>query len=210
MSILDKMRAKQPGGNTQVAPSHKSAKIIPIPRQSLPDAPGPLPATKADSKPLDPKPKAPKPKNPAPVAQEEVTASCGHLVKIKFTGEEDPKTSSRRKHHTSLPCPVCAAPIIAANREKRAAISKGIVEDKLRVNRRLPDKSRFEVEYDADNLMWSGKLILADGREFFGSTGGVFGLLPALERQLRENEAKRVTDDQIPEAAANPGPDSPR
>ena len=188
MSLLDKMRAKQPGGSTQVAPSHKPAKIIPIPRQSLPDAPGSTPAPKADSKPK-------KPKKEAPVAFEEVKASCGHPVKIKFTGEEDPKTVSRRKHYTSLPCEACAAPFRAANKAKREAIAKCFV-DARKSTQRLPDGAHFDLKFHAPTKTWSGTLSFPDGRVFHGQMSAVFRLLQGLDLQYREDEAKRVKDDQ--------------
>ncbi len=53
---------------------------------------------------------------------------------------------------------------------------------------RLPDGSRFEVRYDAVEVMWSGKLVIRTegGEEVFESdASGVFKLLSRLDGQYR-------------------------
>ena len=52
---------------------------------------------------------------------------------------------------------------------------------------RLPDGSRFDVQFDASAGMWSGKLIVPGicPQEFQGRWRTLFGLLSRLDRQYR-------------------------
>jgi hypothetical protein len=135
---------------------------------------------------------------------EDIVVRCGHTEKFGLLPDNmDRFREGRRKKALSRDCKACRERKQAA--ETEAAQKRQIEKEKRRAQGesgrqpmspggqggRLPDGSRFEVQYDADKQQWSGTLTVptaTDGGEaakFTGSGSGLFPLLSSLDRQYR-------------------------
>jgi hypothetical protein len=63
--------------------------------------------------------------------------------------------------------------------------NKVVKPHKARKDTRLPDKSRFLVEYNANTQTWTGTLNV-EGMNFTDTSGAVFHLLHKLDKQYRK------------------------
>ena len=80
------------------------------------------------------------------------------------------------------------ATVVAAQAEKRRALAKP----------RLPDGSRFEVQYDGPQEAWRGTLVVPDdsgGQLFRNSRSTLFTLLSVLDNMYRQS-SKKVAEKQ--------------
>jgi hypothetical protein len=122
----------------------------------LPPTLGTAPSIAATTK------EAKKPNKEVPV----VTFRCGHTKPLA--------------HFQGGICAQCQN----ENRRKKNA-AKGQKKEKVESGR-LPDKSTFEVIYDADIQRWTGSLTIPGLEPLIDSAGGVFKLLSKLDEQYRK------------------------
>ena len=141
---------------------------------------------------------APKQPDPAKVKRDVVatvrgTRSCGHEDTFNVLAGEDPGYAVRRREKwDSKHCATCqaakqAAEVVDAKARRKARHN---APKTPAINFRLPDGSRFEVSYaaqDADRGTWAGTLTVpangsGESLTFKGSGEGVHGLLRALGR----------------------------
>jgi hypothetical protein len=122
------------------------------------------------------------------VAYEDVTVACGHVERFGlWEDKKDRYRKERRAKLVSRPCQACRAQ--RQQEEQQAAQQRRQERRRGRtLPERLPDRSRFEVVYDAATQSWSGTLTV--GTDTFTDTaGGVFRLLELLDRQYRDFQA---------------------
>ena len=118
---------------------------------------------------------------------------CGHVEKFGILPDnKDRFREARRKKATDRNCKECREArqkeILAENEARKVEKAK-IVKTPPRVHaERLPDGSRFEVQYDAAQGQWVGTLTVpAEGTPVVitGSRSGLFPLLTNLDKQYR-------------------------
>jgi hypothetical protein len=141
-----------------------------------------------------------KPPPPPVVAYEDVVVACGHVEKFGlFEDKKDKFRADRRKKLMGRLCKACRAQRekeeqeAAAQRRAERAKNQAGQEPKARKGPkgqagRLPDRSRFEVQFDASAEAWSGTLTVPrDGvsNTFTASASGVFTLLTKLDTLYR-------------------------
>src|SRR5262249_39808288 len=108
---------------------------------------------------------------------------CGHSDTFNLLeGEIPAHQASRLAKWKSKKCQACVEAEIA--RQRAGA-------DERRQLKRLPDKSVFHVQYDAEETKWRGSLTVPSDegtgtRTFDGESTGVFRLLKLLDRQYRK------------------------
>jgi hypothetical protein len=133
---------------------------------------------------------------------EDVVAKCGHIEKFGLLPEgKDRFREDRRKKVTGRDCKACRE---KRYREEQEALQQRRAEKEARkaqeaarpprpgTNRqtaRLPDGSRFEVQYDASTAKWNGTLTVpvpgGKPATFTGSRSALFKLLSILDEQYR-------------------------
>jgi hypothetical protein len=163
-------------------------------RDNLPSRPSNQPQRPAARKPGQ------RPPPPPVVAYEDVTVACGHVERFGlFEDKKDKFRADRRKKLISRVCKACRAQRereeqeAAAQRRAERAKNQAGQEPKgrkmpKRQTGRLPDRSRFEVQFDAATETWSGTLTISvDGgaRTFTAAASGVFTLLSKLDELYR-------------------------
>jgi hypothetical protein len=134
---------------------------------------------------------------------EDVVARCGHSEPFGILPEgKDRFREDRRKKAMGRDCKACrqrrqqeeqeAAELRRVEKEKRKAEAEQPPQSGKAAAPhagRLPDGSRFEVQYDAAQEQWSGSLTVPgpDGEPatFTGSGSALFPLLSSLDRQYR-------------------------
>ncbi len=129
---------------------------------------------------------------------EDVVARCGHIEKFGLLPEgKDRFREGRRKKATSRDCKACREKKQRdqeeAAQQRRAEKEQRKMHDGERPARpaktRLPDGSRFEVQYDAGKEQWNGTLTVpTEGGStvaFTGSRSALFPLLSSLDEQYR-------------------------
>jgi hypothetical protein len=112
-------------------------------------------------------PPAQKPIRAVKTLKEHIVAKCGHKVGVA--------------HYASTPCPEC----VGKARQKNAD------HNRVPKTERLPDGSRFVVQYDSEHQLWTGSLFVPGADDITGSAPGVFRLLRQLDAAYRKvaNEA---------------------
>ncbi len=133
---------------------------------------------------------------------EDVVVRCGHVEKFGLLPDGmDRFREGRRKKATSRDCKACRE---RRQREQQEAAERRRAEKEQRKRQegeqpprpgkapragRLPDGSRFEVQYDAAKGQWSGTLTVpnAGGASavFTGARSALFQLLASLDEQYR-------------------------
>jgi hypothetical protein len=197
-----------------------TAQVPKKPRTETPVSIPPSANTYADGSPKPPpkKPKdKPKPfvKKPVPpfTSYETVKAICGHDVQFGlWPDKQDKFRKERRLKLTEKKCPECRA---ADNKVREAEEQKRREEkaariaanppvpqnppgtkkkwrnsNKARLYARLPHKSEFHVSYDAEKVLWSGRLSIPCGDlvlSFEASNSSVFWLLSQLDDLYRKS-----------------------
>jgi hypothetical protein len=141
-----------------------------------------------------------KPPPPPIVAYEAVTVACGHVEQFGlFEDKKDKFRADRRQKLIGRVCKACRAQrereeqeAAAQRRAERAKNEAGQALQRRKPPRRplgrLPDRSRFEVQFDAAAASWSGTLTVpGDGEAltFTATTSGVFTLLSKLDQLYR-------------------------
>jgi hypothetical protein len=133
---------------------------------------------------------------------EDVVVRCGHVEKFGLLPEgKDRFREARRQKAISRDCKACRE---RKQREEQEALALRRAEKALRMAQageqpprpgkgqppaRLPDGSRFEVQYDAAKEQWSGTLTVPRPGQaaatFTGSRSSLFKLLTTLDEQYR-------------------------
>lgn len=101
-----------------------------------------------------------------------ITYHCGHKIGSRYLeGQNCPQCRNEKRREYNA-----RRQLSAAKAEQRG---------------RLPDKSHFEVQYDAEKVEWKGVLTIpgADKKVFAGTAPGVFKLLSELDDQYRRSLA---------------------
>ena len=146
------------------------------------------------------RPPGQRPPPPPVVAYEAVTVACGHVEQFGlFEDKKDKFRAARRQKLMGRLCKACRAQReqeeqqAAAQRRAERAKNQAGQEPKARPGPkrqagRLPDRSRFEVQFDAAAEAWSGTLTMpGDGEAltFSATASGVFTLLSKLDQLYR-------------------------
>jgi hypothetical protein len=133
---------------------------------------------------------------------EDIVVKCGHVVKFGLLPEgKDRFREARRQKALSRDCKECrakrqqqeleAAQRRKAEKEKRKMQPSEQPHRAEKPKSRLPDGSRFEVQYDAAKQQWSGTLTVpAAGQgatSFTGARSSLFKLLAVLDDQYRSS-----------------------
>jgi hypothetical protein len=129
---------------------------------------------------------------------EDVKARCGHIVQFGLLPDgKDRFREGRRNKATSRDCKACREKKqqeqLEVAQRKQAEKEQRKLQEGTRPTRpdktRLPDGSRFEVQYDAANAQWTGTLSVptagAKPASFTGSRSSLFKLLAILDDQYR-------------------------
>ncbi len=140
-------------------------------------------------------PSKPRPKPPV-IGNEDLTASCGHPVKLEMF-KHDKFVEVRRKNLKERPCPECRQ---KAHQETLAKQQAGVCKPKpwqqwqaAMMLSRLPDGARFDVGYNAEQTKWSGTLTIPGCPVFSGYHSAVFKLLHYLDTQYRKHAEENLT-----------------
>ncbi len=129
---------------------------------------------------------------------EDVKARCGHVVQFGLLPEgKDRFREGRRKKATSRDCKACREKKQQAQLEDAERRQAEKEQRKLQAGERparpaktrLPDGSRFEVQYDAASAVWNGTLSIptpgGTATTFTESRSSLFKLLASLDDQYR-------------------------
>ncbi len=125
---------------------------------------------------------------------EDVVARCGHVEKFGLLPDgKDRFREGRRQKAISRDCKACRERKQREQEEAAQQRRAEKVQDGERAPRpaktRLPDGSRFEIQYDAAKQQWSGTLTVpTEGGSpvaITGSRSGLFPLLASLDEQYR-------------------------
>ncbi len=131
---------------------------------------------------------------------EDVVARCGHVEKFGLLPDnKDRFRQDRRKKAMSRDCAACrqkrqqeeqdAAARKRAEKESKKAQQASQGKAPTQSAGRLPDGSRFEVQYDAASERWSGTLTVptpgGEPATFTGTGSALFRLLSSLDKQYR-------------------------
>src|SRR5262249_18468637 len=147
------------------SPPHQGILLMPL-RDNLPRRPVSQPAQPAARQPGQ------KPPPPPVVAYEDVVVACGHVEQFGlFEDTKDKFRADRRQKLIARVCKACRAQrereeqeAAAQRRAERAKNQAGQAPPGRKPPRRplgrLPDRSRFEVQFDAAAEAWSGTLIV--------------------------------------------------
>jgi hypothetical protein len=111
-----------------------------------------------------------------------VEGSCGHFTRRGKPGQ---------------PCGPCrdkaAREAAIARRKNKARRSEPAFQRRDAQARRLPDKSRYIVEFEESTQRWTGTLDVAGVPPISDSSGGLFKLLTKLDQQYRKAVAPAPT-----------------
>jgi hypothetical protein len=131
---------------------------------------------------------------------EDVVVRCGHVEKFGLMPEgKDRFREARRQKALSRDCKACrekkhkeqleAQERRKAEKEQRRAQQGERPSRSEKPKTRLPDGSRFEVQYDAAKAQWTGTLSVPTSGQatatFSGSRSSLFKLLAILDDQYR-------------------------
>lgn len=161
-------------GSLRAAAAKAKQKVpVPVP------IPPPVPAAAV----VAPKPPGPKirPAPPPFTGTIPVTFACGHTGEMGIWPDGKDKFRDQRKaKKEQKQCPACREA-----REKAQMNSKARYNAKRKEMGRLPDKSRFEMSYDAGTTSWYGTLTIPGIPPFTGTASGLFPCCAKLDREYR-------------------------